>query len=56
MHGTACFPAMLDILRDPEFDKRERDYKLVVAERAPQRDRNSGSVRIKSGPRPSATH
>ena len=26
-------PAMLDILRDPEFDKRERDYKLVVAER-----------------------
>ena len=24
---------MLDTLRDPEFDERERDYKLVVAER-----------------------
>ena len=26
-------PAMLDILREPEFDERERTYKLVVAER-----------------------
>ena len=26
-------PAMLDILGEPDFDERERDYKLVVAER-----------------------